>query len=96
MLIEGAWTYRCHAAVGKAHMTRLQGLPQDIRDIAWKAQIRLCARYRRLSARGKPASHARLHHENSGVRAGAGPSHRAKILTNEHERNRRMARAMVP
>ena len=24
-----------------------------IRDIAWKAQVRLCARYRRLAARGK-------------------------------------------
>ena len=56
MLIEGAWTYRCHAAVGKVHMARLKGLPQEIRDIAWKAQIRLCARYRRLSARGKPAT----------------------------------------
>jgi len=56
MLIEGAWTYRCHAAVGKVHMARLEGLPQEIRDIAWKAQIRLCARYRRLSGRGKPAT----------------------------------------
>lgn len=34
MLIEGAWTYRCHAAVGKVHMARLEGLPQEIRDIA--------------------------------------------------------------
>ena len=29
------------------------GLPQGIRDIAWKAQVRLCARYRRLVAVGK-------------------------------------------
>ncbi|MGY4281731.1 hypothetical protein ACVWXO_000951 [Bradyrhizobium sp. LM2.7] len=29
-------------------------LPQAIRDIAWKAQVRLCARYRRLSGAGKP------------------------------------------
>jgi hypothetical protein len=29
-------------------------LPQTVRDIAWKAQIRLCARYRRLAATGKP------------------------------------------
>ena len=33
---------------------RLDGLPQIVRDIAWKAQIRLCARYRRLVAAGKP------------------------------------------
>jgi hypothetical protein len=32
---------------------RLEGLPKAVRDIAWKAQIRLCARYRRLSAAGK-------------------------------------------
>ena len=25
-----------------------------VRDVAWKAQLRLCARYRRLSAAGKP------------------------------------------
>jgi transposase len=32
---------------------RLEGLPKPVRDIAWKAQVRLCARYRRLSATGK-------------------------------------------
>ena len=32
---------------------RLDGLPKAVRDIAWKAQVRLCARYRRLSADGK-------------------------------------------
>ena len=30
-----------------------EGLPQDIRDIAWKAQVRLCARYRHFWAKGK-------------------------------------------
>jgi transposase len=35
-------------------LDRLQGLPVEIRDIAWKAQVRLCARYRRLAAKGKP------------------------------------------
>jgi transposase len=53
VLIEGAWTYRCHAGVGPGNLTRLEGLPKAVRDIAWKAQIRLCARYRRLAARGK-------------------------------------------
>ena len=32
---------------------RLEDLPLSIRTIAWKAQVRLCARYRRLIARGK-------------------------------------------
>ena len=31
----------------------VKGLPKPVRDIAWKAQLRLCARYRRLSAAGK-------------------------------------------
>jgi len=28
-------------------------VPQAIQDISWKAQVRLCNRYRRLVARGK-------------------------------------------
>jgi transposase len=34
---------------------RLEGLPEPIRNVAWKAQIRLSARYRKLTAAGKPA-----------------------------------------
>ena len=30
--------------------------PRPIREIAWKAQVRLCARYRRLARAGKPAN----------------------------------------
>jgi len=53
VLIEAAWTYRFPARVSEALRTRLEGLPKAVRDIAWKAQIRLCGRYRRLSAGGK-------------------------------------------
>ena len=53
VLIEGAWTYRHKAAVGPDNLARLDDLPKAVRDIAWKAQVRLCARYRRLAARGK-------------------------------------------
>ena len=52
-LIEGAWTYRMQARVSRKLHDRIEGLPQAIRDIAWKAQVRLCARYRRLAASGK-------------------------------------------
>lgn len=55
VLIEGAWTYRYPARVSETLRTRLEGLPKAIRDIAWKAQVRLCARYRRLIATGKKA-----------------------------------------
>jgi transposase len=54
VLIEGAWTYRMQARVSRNLHDRLEGLPQIVRDIAWKAQVRLCARYRRLAATGKP------------------------------------------
>ena len=52
-LIEAAWTYRYPARVSETLRVRLEGLPKSVRDIAWKAQIRLCARYRRLTATGK-------------------------------------------
>jgi transposase len=52
-LIEAAWTYRHPAGIGDAHQRRQTQLPQKIRDIAWKAQVRLCARYRRFMAKGK-------------------------------------------
>jgi len=55
VLIEGAWTYRYPARVSPALHDRLEGLPKPVRDIAWKAQVRLCARYRRLIAAGKKA-----------------------------------------
>jgi hypothetical protein len=32
---------------------RQELLPEEIREIAWKAQVRLCKRFRRLVARGK-------------------------------------------
>jgi transposase len=54
VLIEGAWTYRMSARVSRKLHDRLEPLSAAIRDIAWKAQVRLCARYRRLAATGKP------------------------------------------
>lgn len=53
VLVEAAWTYRYPARVSETLRARLEGLPKAVRDIAWKSQVRLCARYRRLSAAGK-------------------------------------------
>jgi transposase len=53
VLVEAAWTYRYPARVGEGLRVRLEGLPKAVRDIAWKAQVRLCARYRQLSGTGK-------------------------------------------
>ncbi|MGH8471675.1 MAG: IS110 family transposase [Gammaproteobacteria bacterium] len=52
-IIEGAWAYRYNAKVSRPIQQRQESLPQAIRDIAWKAQVRLCKRYRRLVAKGK-------------------------------------------
>ena len=53
MLIEGAWTYRFPARMSRPLQERQNGLPKAVCDIAWKAQLRLCGRYRKLMARGK-------------------------------------------
>jgi len=52
-LVEAAWTYRHSAGTGVQHQQRQKDLPQVVRDIAWKVQTRLCARFRRLMAKGK-------------------------------------------
>lgn len=55
LIVEAAWAYRMPAKIGQAMMLRQQSIATSIRDIAWKAQVRLCARYRRMLARGKKA-----------------------------------------
>jgi len=52
-LTEAAHTY-CHPArESRVLLDRLEGLPQEIRQISWKAQVRLCGRFKKLMARGK-------------------------------------------
>jgi transposase len=53
VLVEGAWTYRFPARVSTTIQARLEGLPRTVREVAWKGQIRLCARYRKLIVAGK-------------------------------------------
>lgn len=51
VLIEAAWNYRFTAHIGRKMQIRQQGQPKAVRDIAWRAQLRLGQRYRRLSSR---------------------------------------------
>jgi transposase len=54
LLYEAAWSYRQTPKVGaykRQHMPKI--IPQAAHDIAWKAQQRLCKRYRKLLGRGK-------------------------------------------
>jgi transposase len=55
-LVEGAWAYRYPAKVSRHLQLRLEHQPKMIQDISWKAQVRLCKRYRRLVSRGKHAN----------------------------------------
>ncbi len=53
MLVESAWTYRHPPRLGAQKLYILEKVPPKVREIAWKAQTRLTARYRALAARGK-------------------------------------------
>jgi len=54
VLVEAAWSYRMQARVSRVLFKRQKNLSEQVCRIAWKAQLRLCARYRRLTAKGKP------------------------------------------
>ena len=54
VLVEAAWAYRLQARNSRLLLNRQHGLPEKVCQIAWKAQLRLCNRFRRLAAKGKP------------------------------------------
>jgi transposase len=56
VLVEGAWASRYPATVSRHLQRRLETQPKVLQDISWKAQVRLCKRYRRLVSRGKHAN----------------------------------------
>jgi transposase len=56
VLVEGAWAYRDPAQVSRPLQRRRENPSNVIQAISWKAQVRLCTRYRRLLARGKHAN----------------------------------------
>ena len=56
MLVEGAWSFRYPARVTETLRVRLEAIPKQVCVTAWKAQVRLCARYRRMMATGKKST----------------------------------------
>ena len=52
-LIESAWRHRFPARIGQAKLAPVEAAPPAARRIAWKAQMRLTARYRALMRKGK-------------------------------------------
>ncbi len=53
ILVEAAWAYRFRASKSAAIRARSRGVSEEVQRIAWRAQERLCVRYRKLTARGK-------------------------------------------
>ena len=53
ILVECSWSYRHPPRVGKKKLDKLAAAPAAVREVAWKAQTRLAARYRALTRRGK-------------------------------------------
>jgi transposase len=53
LLIEAAHSYRFPARVARHKLAAVDAVPEAVREIAWKAQTRLCQRYRHMMARGK-------------------------------------------
>jgi transposase len=51
MLVEVAWHYQHGPRVSPIIATRQDRLPKEVTDIAWKAQLRLNAKFKRLVAR---------------------------------------------
>ena len=51
MLVEIAWHYQHGARVSATIATRHDQLPKAVTDIAWAAQLRLSAKFKRLLAR---------------------------------------------
>jgi transposase len=51
-LIEAAWAYAHPARVSWVIARRQTGLAKSVTDLAWKAQLRLCPRFRHLARRG--------------------------------------------
>ena len=54
VLVEAAWSYRFPARMSRRIKKRNEGVAEGVRQIAWKAQRRLCGKTRRLLTRGKP------------------------------------------
>ena len=53
LLAEAAWAYQGVPRIGRQMLYRQEAVSPPVRAIAWKAQLRLTARFRRLVARGK-------------------------------------------
>jgi transposase len=53
VVIEAAWSYRLRPRIGPVLQQRQKGVSEEVKEIAWKAQLRLYKKYQRLTTAGK-------------------------------------------
>jgi transposase len=53
LLVESAWSYRLKARKSACLLRRQAGISDEVAELSWKAQVRLCGRYQRLLQKGK-------------------------------------------
>jgi transposase len=53
VLIEASQAYNHPARITRPLLKRQEKISQEVKDIAWKCQVRLCARFRKLIMKGK-------------------------------------------
>ncbi len=53
VVVESAWHYRHVPRIGRNLEKRQEGLPEQVKNISWKAQHRLNLKYRKMLGRGK-------------------------------------------
>ena len=53
ILVEAGWSYRHPPRVSREKQIKVAAAPRAVREIAWKAQMRLCGRFRSLTRKGK-------------------------------------------
>jgi transposase len=56
LLVEAAWSYRHPPRVGKEKLAKVAAAQRSVREIAWKAQTRLCGRFRALTRKRKQST----------------------------------------
>jgi len=52
-LVEAAWAYRHRPGVTRKLRVRQEGISEEVKKTAWKAQLHLSSRFRTMTARGK-------------------------------------------
>jgi len=53
VLVESSWSYRHPPRIGKEKLAKVAAAPEVVREITWKAQTRLCGRFRALTRKNK-------------------------------------------